>query len=98
MLYDPKKWKTPADPFSLDSLTAWLEKKPRHAWYVKFPITACGITQYLRDCGFADAYRRSGRMSIFGTFGTVFGLGNRWPFETYGAALDRARKLQEEQS
>lgn len=53
MLYDPK-WekKTKADPFTLESLIAWLEKQPRDTVYCYSKSRECLLTAYFTACGF----------------------------------------------
>lgn len=101
MLYDPK-WEaeTKVDPFKLASVIAWLEKQPRDKTYVwsDQPDSCrggCLIHQYLRavgrnpvwDYGKISNLPTTGRHKFFD--GDVAMEG---PF-TFGAALDRARKL-----
>src|ERR1700676_290479 len=52
MLYDPK-WEKPADVFSLESLTAWLEKQPEDKTYNYMNCDGeCLFGQYITTCGF----------------------------------------------
>lgn len=108
MLYD-KRWdaKTKADPLSLESLIAWLEKQPATKRYHYADSSGCALHQYFTAQGFKAvsvgprffSYRR-------GTFfGRLFGLCDRQELppefnsavncmsQTFGTALDRARKL-----
>ena len=51
MLYDPK-WEKPevkADPYSLESLIAWLEKQPASMDYCFRDNGNCLLTQYVRS-------------------------------------------------
>lgn len=99
MLYDPK-WERPAetkvDPLSLGSLIAWLKTKPRNETYSYMDCRgACLFSQFMAAQGFQ--WRREGDG----------GLAQEWigfheePWinialdtpHTFGAALERARKL-----
>ena len=54
MLYD-KRWDKPEvkfDPFSLDSLVAWLEKQPAAKRYCYTDPGHCLLTQYFSAMGF----------------------------------------------
>jgi len=53
MLYDPK-WEVEvkADPFSLDSLIAWLEKQPADVAYDYSCNGHCLLAQYFTEKGF----------------------------------------------
>lgn len=53
MLYDPKWQKqTKADPFTLGSLIAWLEKKPAAKRYDYMCNGHCLLAQYFSESGF----------------------------------------------
>lgn len=87
MLYDPK-WEVPvkADPFSLDSLIAWLEKQPPGKTY---DYSDCGglclICQHLtaHDIHFS-------KYAQFENSEIRLAVAAQIPF-TFGAALERAR-------
>lgn len=50
MLYDPKwEQQTKAEPFSLDSLIAWLEKQPENDSYPFCEWNNCLLAQWLRE-------------------------------------------------
>lgn len=91
MLYDPK-WdkETKADPFSLESLIAWLEKQPAETTYNYCDATACLIAKYLQAMGVKN-YVMDTPLFQHRVFGEVANGGER--IDTYGAALARARKL-----
>ncbi|MEH2501198.1 hypothetical protein V1290_000009 [Bradyrhizobium sp. AZCC 1578] len=75
MLYDPK-WATifevKADPFSLESLIAWLEKQPADKTYDYGCNGHCLLAQYFTAMGFKDVcvggthfdHRRDGRRAF----------------------------------
>lgn len=81
-----KTIETKADPFSLESLIAWLEKQPADKKYDYFNCQgACLIDQYF------------GRITSFAEYHDICERTN-WGAEiagpmphTFGAALDRAR-------
>src|SRR4051812_11143054 len=92
MLYD-KRWDKPqADVFSLDSLIEWLEMQPGGTEYCSMVPDSCLMGQFARAMGTptTDAGNKS------------CDLTEGWPFNsiafdlprTFGAALDRARKLR----
>lgn len=56
MLYDPKweKTETKADPFSLESLIAWLEKQPAGRSYSYTCNGHCLLAQYFTAAGFKN--------------------------------------------
>jgi hypothetical protein len=100
MLYNPN-WAKPevkADPFSLESLVAWLEKQPGSRVYCYSSTGECLLSQYLKNTGFPTA--------IVGAFTFAERVDGRWQdyrmprhFDeiarcgkrTFGAALERAR-------
>ena len=58
MLYD-KRWDKPevkADPFSLDSLVAWLEKQPAAKVYCYEDTGVCLLSQYFTAMGFERVF------------------------------------------
>lgn len=95
MLYDPKWEKTEVttDPFSLDSLIAWLETQPAETEYnYTFP-GSCMIAQYLEaskvknfSLSVTDLQRHGWHHIAQGSWGEA----GRW---TFGGALIRARAL-----
>lgn len=98
MLYD-KRWDNPevkADPFSLESLIAWLEKQPAKRTYCYLDNGACLLGQYYLDRGFAAVH--VGGMSV-----TLNGHQQEMPDDfsdipvghprTFGGALRRARRV-----
>ena len=105
MLYD-KRWEKPevkADPFSLESLIAWLEKQPADKPYDYIDSTNCLLCQYFRSVGF-NVYTLSGNdFDIRGRLGfiefpVILQNVSQGDYETerrrawtYGAALARAR-------
>jgi len=93
MLYDPK-WeaKTKADPRSIHGLIAWLEQQdPKKKYNWGTCDGSCLIHQYMSTVGIPhedDAY-----FTIQGgTKQSPSNLALRAPW-TFGAALDRARKI-----
>jgi len=106
MLYD-KKWdakvETKADPFSLESLIAWLEKQPKDKVYCYVDNGHCLIAQYLLSLGYQavgvdargfydrsdDSLNTANLISLHPNLNTV---AVREPY-TFGAALERGRKL-----
>jgi hypothetical protein len=98
MLYDPKWEKTTkADPFTLESLIAWLEKQPADRIYCYEYPGHCLIAKYLVAMGF------EGVMIGPLTYRHLPDKENRKPLpnhwndiaadmpNTFGAALKRAR-------
>lgn len=96
MLYDPK-WEVKADPFSLESLIAWLEMQPGDKTYCYMDTGGCLLHQYLNAVG----------VGVGSMGGTVYSLSSdpetditlpmplrrvaRTTPHTFGAALTRAR-------
>jgi len=102
MLYDPK-WDadTKADPFSLASLIAWLEKQPPGKTYCYTSNGKCMIARYLINLGHKDVHVggsgkwRSDRGRDSWEIAAKIAIGS-WPDVeqwTFGAALERARKV-----
>lgn len=89
MLYD-KRWdaKVKADPFSLESLIAWLEKQNPAKRYDYIDSSNCVIAQYLKACGAAEYDLAPSELERLGWLDIA-----RWGSEpeTFGAALARAR-------
>jgi hypothetical protein len=56
MLYN-KRWdkEVKADPFSLDSLIAWLEKQPADKTYCYDDTGHCLLAQWFKSCGTPSA-------------------------------------------
>ena len=96
-----------ADPFSLESLVAWLEKQPAGQTYCYTDHGYCLLGQYFAAHGYKDVQVFSDPIikhagCLTGTpypreFNKI-ALGN-WndKVHTFGAALSRARALQGEQ-
>jgi hypothetical protein len=102
MLFDPK-WEVKADPLSLESLIAWLEKQLAGARYDYGCNGTCMLARYF--------YRVDPNFLSVGTSRVSFEDGDRFfdwelpdgwddiafgdagPY-TFGAALERARALQ----
>lgn len=107
MLYD-KRWdyKVKADPFTLESLIAWLEKRLATGRYSYVTCGHCLLAQYFTDCGFIAVrvtpkylLHQGGNVVLPMHFNSIAvgdeslaleKLSQGW---TFGAALDRARKL-----
>jgi len=100
MLYnkDWEKTHIKADPFSLESLIAWAEKQPTDKEY-DFWCNECYLGQYFEDHGF--------KINMIGTGTVTFSdstcrelprhfnrIAQTTP-HTFGAALERARKIAE---
>jgi hypothetical protein len=87
MFVDEKKTgeaQTRADPFSLDSLIAWLEKQPAEKEYSTDPV-ACVLAQYLGGfCGGREEEKLIGN-NLYVIFGEP---------RTFGGFLSRARALR----
>ncbi len=100
MLYD-QKWQqeTKANPFTLESLIAWLEKQPADTTYCFWDYSGhCLLSSYLSAMGrnpnpsrrdYVLVSRLDRRASD--DIGGQIALAQPW---TYGAALERARALQ----
>lgn len=93
-----------ADPFSLESLIAWLERRPGETEYDFWDCARCMIAQYALDTGIRLTAGDSGSQyrEILERFAANDGC--RWNTtpaaevaahtpHTFGAALDRARAL-----
>lgn len=98
MLYDPKweKTETKADPFTLQSLIAWLKTKRRGERYCYLDHGRCLLGQYFTACGyknveaFSDAifdHADAENVPYPKVFNRIACDGER----TFGAALERAR-------
>ena len=95
MLYDPK-WQVKADPFSLDSLIAWLETKPAGASYDYMCNCNCLLAQYFAQAGFLNVeasgfhfYHAGGEHGLPKHFNEI-AVNSPW---LYGAALARAKQV-----
>lgn len=108
MLYNTR-WDKPevkANPFSLESLIAWLETQPTNQGYCYTDHGRCLLSQYFASFGFSEVQIFSGGIwqhdgsPLTDQYPIVFdaiALGN--PFNrTFGAALDLARKALAEQN
>lgn len=101
MLYDPKWEKqseTKADPFTLVAVIAWLEKQPPDKSYDWMAVHGCLACQYFQSLGH-DAPWGNSHAIVDGGYRTPFGGSKNYhaiagavPW-TFGAALERARKL-----
>lgn len=101
MLYDPK-WEAPAkaDPLSLDSLIAWLEKQPAGRMYEYTDEQECALGQWLKSI---DPERRPGSPGtgcyVYIVNSNVVDLEKFDAIaighpRTLGAALNRAREMR----
>ncbi|HEV8263243.1 MAG TPA: hypothetical protein VGQ19_21095 [Burkholderiales bacterium] len=93
MLYD-KRWDIKADPFSLTSLIAWLERQPAGGAYNYVCNGHCLLAQYLKACGFQGVYLTSRQATAKGKTIDIPLTFDQIAVEkphTYGAALERAR-------
>lgn len=98
MLYDPKWEKhteTKADPFTLESLIAWLEKQPAEKSYNFNCVNGtCLAGQYFRaTIGKLPGDWWSRFMSFTGGSRSYIATREPWNF---GAALERARQFAAE--
>ena len=91
MPFDSKDFvETKPDVFSLEGLIAWLEKQDPTTEYDYDDCDGhCLIAQYLADHGYRWGHNHYGRF-LTGEDRTA--VAARFP-ETFGAALERARKL-----
>jgi hypothetical protein len=105
MLYDPKwekQTETKADPFSLASLIAWLEKQNPATRYCYVSNGECLLAQYFTARGyknvtvgvgwFRELHMPHTEHAIPTEFTQVARAGKGGT--TFGAALKRARKLE----
>lgn len=100
MLFNPKwEQETKADPFTLESLIAWLEKQPANGEYEFISHMKCALAQWLRSIDpeaesshmkSSYCYDVDGASHDFESFKDIVGT---LPY-TFGAALERARALQ----
>jgi hypothetical protein len=98
MLYDPK-WEVKTDPFTFESLIAWLERQPAQKEYCFMDNGGCLFFQYLEEMG-VDVVGVGGasfRREADDRDGGRHPLPTGWPSlaslepHTFGAALERAR-------
>lgn len=82
---------TKADPFSLDSLIAWLEKQPADKPY-DWGGDDCLLCQYLEARGF-NKFDSYGRFDVDMRSEVALACGEK---ATFGAALQRARSFRDE--
>jgi hypothetical protein len=101
MLYD-KRWDKSVDlgnPFSLESLIAWLEKQPAAAVYDWSQPRSCLLGQWCQFNGLIDAAVGDKSLEI-GTYdrgrNIFFKIAMSEPY-TFGAALERAREFSRQQ-
>lgn len=105
MFFDPgTKTETKADPLSLTSLIAWLEKRDQSKSYNYGCNGGCLLALYFRAQGFEGASmgsmtwfyyegEKSIRMDMPPHFDEIAVGGGTRLSHTFGAALERARKL-----
>jgi hypothetical protein len=94
MLYDPK-WEAPvkADPFSLESLVAWLEKQPADKPYCYTSNGGCLLAQYFSALGYrnvemsTDHFLHCGCRERLPSYFNLIAIGSG---RTFGHALRRA--------
>lgn len=88
---------TKADPFSLESLIAWLGKQPATREYTWVDCRECLIGQYAQTLGYKDAGDiPSAAYEELEGISRNANCNNAVAFplpHTFGAALERARKL-----
>lgn len=97
MLYDPKwEQQTKTDPFTLESLIAWLEKRPADNEYCYTETGECLLAQYFSASGYGPVLMGAnefGRKGIAESIPLPVGFNKialGYP-RTFGAALERAR-------
>lgn len=113
MLYD-KRWdkttEVKSDPFSLDTLIAWLEKQPADTVYCYFDGGTCLLAQYFTAMGFEGVEMRPRDFDHVGAYGielprrfNMIAINRDFSYRsltdaeneyTFGAALDRARMFR----
>jgi hypothetical protein len=94
MFVDEKKAgeaQTKADPFTLDSLIAWLEKQPAETEYNFWNLSECLLCQYLRDVGLPHSCYDAASALGGDDVGGQIAFHKPW---TFGGALERARALR----
>lgn len=89
MLYDPK-WEVKADPFSLESLIAWMEKQPAEKAYDYTHPSKCLVAQYLKAMGVKHFSLSVSELKQLGWNRIVNPL---YGEHTFGGALKRTRAL-----
>jgi hypothetical protein len=89
MLYDPRWEQVTAEPWSLESITTWLESQPADKVYDMCDTDRCLAGQYAKAMGFVPPCQLSGHIAFI-AFG---GLDETTTFTTFGGALSRAREL-----
>lgn len=84
--------RTKADPFTLESLIAWLEKQPANGCYYVFPTEECLLGQFAKAMGCDDAASKSWELGNQSHFARV---AFEFPedAQTFGSALARAKAL-----
>jgi hypothetical protein len=102
MLYDPQ-WEFRNDPFSLQSLVAWLERQDPLEDYCYSSTGECLLARYFAERGFnkvimaaAFFYHFPRRDALYEVafLPEHFNAIAKGKVRTFGAALDRARELQ----
>jgi hypothetical protein len=102
MLYDPQ-WGQKTDPFSLASLTAWLERQDPLEEYCYSSTGECLLARYFSARGFTKVimaanyfyhFPRAGALYETAPLPPHFNAIARGKVRTFGAALARARDLQ----
>jgi len=99
MLFDPK-WQQRNDPFSLQSLIAWLELQDPLAEYCYSSTGECLLARYFRERGFNKVIMAADFFYHFPRFDALyeavrlpahFNAIAKGKTRTFGAALARAR-------
>jgi hypothetical protein len=100
MLYNPSwKLEIKSDPFSLESLIAWLEKQPGERFYDFYDVHNCMLGQWVRSVDkkarSMDSVTDSATYNVRGrevNLRPLYDIANGGKqFDTFGAALKRAR-------
>jgi len=103
MLYDPK-WERKYDPFSLESLTAWLERQDPLEEYCYSSTGECLLARYFTALGFVKVIMAARFFYHWPQPGGSYEVTNLPPHfndiakgntRTFGAALERAREASE---
>ena len=98
MLHNPDWDKTKTNPLSLDAVIAWLEKQPADGKYVYSDCRDCLAAQYNASIGreyhYWPNWHIEGRQPYMPTFDRQLETIAYGTPKTFGAALDRAKKLK----
>jgi hypothetical protein len=96
MLYNPNWSETKTDPFSLGSLIAWLERQPRSIHYEYICGGTCLLAQFFQAHGYSNILVGGFRVLLDDIMCELPAWFNDIAISephTFGAALERARKV-----